>query len=269
MSASRVRPIITLTTDFGLADHYAGTMKGVLLSRCPEAQLVDISHGIAPFSIYSAAYAIDQAARYFPSRTVHVIVVDPGVGTSRRALCVEALDQFFIAPDNGVLSLIVRRDPDAQARELVSRNLWLESPSSTFHGRDIFAPVAAAIASGSATPADAGPIVPHIEMLAGLEPRQIESGIWAGKIFSVDHFGNAITNFKASQFGRIASASFVLAARTQRVDTFCKTFGEAPDGVCFAYFGSSGYLELGMNQQSAAASLAISPGDSITLEMEC
>lgn len=267
MSVPRVRPIITLTTDFGLADYYVGTMKGVLLSRCPEAQLIDISHEIPPFSIYSAAYAIDQAARYFPPRTVHLIVVDPGVGTPRKALCVEALGQFFVAPDNGVLSLIVQRDPNAQARELAKRNLWLESPSSTFHGRDIFAPVAAAIASGSVKPEDVGPIVAHIEMLAGLEPQQIESGTWAARILSIDHFGNAITNLKASEFGHIASAPFLLSAGTQRVNTFCKTFGEAPRSLCFAYFGSSGYIELGMNQQSASALLAVAPGDSIILKI--
>src|ERR1700761_6608992 len=120
MSASRVPPIVTLTTDFGLADHYVGTMKGVILSRCPEAQLVDISHEIPPFSIYSAAYTIDQAAPNFPAGTVHLIVVDPGVGTARRGLCAEALGQVFVAPDNGVLSLIAARDANLRARELTN-----------------------------------------------------------------------------------------------------------------------------------------------------
>src|SRR5437764_13072302 len=110
-------PLVTLTTDFGLADHYVGTMKGVLLSRCPGVRIADISHEIAPFSIHSGAYAIDQAAPFFPPGTIHVIVVDPGVGTARKAVLVEALGQIFMAPDNGILSMIISRDPNAKARE--------------------------------------------------------------------------------------------------------------------------------------------------------
>lgn len=263
MSVSRLRPIITLTTDFGLADHYVGTMKGVILDRCPEAQLVDITHEVPPYSIYSGAYSIDQAARYFPPGTVHLVVVDPGVGTSRRGLCVEALDQLFIAPDNGVLSLVIQRGGQARARELANRDLWLEPVSSTFHGRDIFAPVAAALASGAAKPEDTGPIVTSIQMLAGLELRELEAGVWEGKVLSIDHFGNVITNFRSAEMGRIATAPFAIEAGTQSIKTFCKTFGEAMPGVCFAYFGSSGYVELGMNQQSAAKLLGVSPGDAV------
>src|SRR5581483_10205191 len=136
MPVSRAAPIVTFTTDFGLADHYAGTMKGVLLSRCPEARLVDISHEIPPFSIHAGAYAIDQAAPYFPPRTVHVVVIDPGVGTARRAVLLEALGQYFIAPDNGVLSMIAARDKNWRAFEIANPALWASSPSSTFHGRD-------------------------------------------------------------------------------------------------------------------------------------
>lgn len=268
MSVSRVPPIITLTTDFGVADHYVGTMKGVILSRCPEARLIDISHEIPPFSIYSAAYTIDQAAPYFPAGTVHVIVVDPGVGTSRKGLCAEALGQFFVAPDNGVLSLVARRDKNLRTRELANRALWLPSPSSTFHGRDIFAPVAAAIASGSARPEDVGPIVSGIELLADLQPRQIEPGVWQARILSVDRFGNVITNLEASVFPQVATGRFAIEAGTHSVNTFSKTFGDAARGACFAFLGSSGYVELGMNQQSAAELLGISAGDSITLRFQ-
>jgi len=268
MSVSRVPPIITLTTDFGVADHYVGTMKGVILSRCSEARLIDISHEIPPFSIYSGAYTIDQAAPYFPAGTVHVIVVDPGVGTSRKGLCVEALDQFFIAPDNGVLSLLAMRDKSMRARELANHALWLPAVSSTFHGRDIFAPVAAAIASGSAQPEDVGPIVSGIELLADLQPRQIEPGVWQARILSVDRFGNVITNLKASAFPQVSMSRFAIEAGARSVNTFSKTFGDAARGVCFAFFGSSGYVELGMNQQSAGDLLGVSAGDSITLRFE-
>ncbi len=246
-------------------DHYVGTMKGVLLSRCREAQLVDITHQIPPFSIYAGAYAIDQAARYFPPGTVHLVVVDPGVGTSRRGLCVEALDQVFIAPDNGVLSLITQRDGQPRARELTNRDLWLESPSSTFHGRDIFAPVAAALASGAAKAEDTGPIVKDIQVLDGLEPRELKAGVWQGRVLNIDHFGNVITNFRSDELGRGATTRFSIEAGAQRVETFCKTFGEAMVGVCFAYFGSSGYIELGINQQSAAGFLRVAAGDAVKL----
>jgi S-adenosyl-L-methionine hydrolase (adenosine-forming) len=267
MSPPRVPPIITLTSDFGLADHYVGTMKGVLVSRCPHAHLIDISHEIPAFSIPSGAYAIDQAARYFPPATVHLVVVDPGVGTSRKALCIEALGHFFIAPDNGVLSLIVARDRSAVARELTNRNFWLDSPSSTFHGRDIFAPSAAALASGAARPQELGPVLSRIEVLPDLEPEQVHENLWRATILSIDHFGNAITNLKRDHFYHVSFTPFTLEAGADRVTAFHETFGAAPAGVPFAYFGSSGYLEIGMNQHSAAAALDLRPGARVTLRV--
>lgn len=261
------RPVVTLTTDFGLADHYAGTMKGVLLSHAPGVFIVDISHDIAPFSIFSGAYTIDQAAPYFPSGTIHVIVVDPGVGTSRKPILLEALGQFFIAPDNGVLSLVFTRQKSAKAYEITNRSLWLTSPSSTFHGRDIFAPVAAALASGAARPDEVGPALANIELLRDLEARAIKPRLWKGKLLSIDRFGNSITNFRASRFAEIARRPFTMRCGRRRITRFQTTFGEAPKGVCFAYFGSSGYIELGMNQRSAAAFLGAAPGDSISLQL--
>lgn len=259
-------PLVTLTTDFGVADHYVGTMKGVLISRCPSVRIVDISHEIAPFSIDSGAYTIDQAAPYFPAETIHVIVVDPGVGTARKAVLVEALGEFFVAPDNGVLSMVFERDPNAKAREIKNRDLWLTSPSSTFHGRDIFAPVAAALASGAIQAENVGPVIPQIELLPDLHPRQEKPGQWQGKLLSIDRFGNAITNFMAPAFSSIASCRFSLRLGKRRITRFQNTFGEAPSGLCFAYFGSSGYIELGVKQQSAAALLKAAPGDLVRLQ---
>jgi S-adenosyl-L-methionine hydrolase (adenosine-forming) len=267
MSPPRVPPIITLTSDFGLADHYVGSMKGVLLSRCPDAQLVDISHEIPAFSIPPAAYAIAQAAPHFPPAAVHLIVVDPGVGTARKALCVEALGQYYIAPDNGVLSLIVARDRRAVARELTNRDFWLASPSSTFHGRDIFAPSAAALASGAARPEDLGPVLSRIEILPNLEPEQIGENLWSATILAIDRFGNVVTNLKRDLFYRVSFTPFTLEAGAQQVTAFHETFGAAPPGVPFVYFGSSGYLEIGMNQRHAAAALHLRPGTHITLRV--
>ena len=152
MKTSRTAPIITLTTDFGLSNHYVGVMKGVILGICPCAQIVDVTHEIPAYNILAGAYAIQQAAEFFPSETIHIVVVDPGVGTTRRGLLAESRDQHFIAPDNGVLSFILGRDPSAVIRELTNADLWLKRVSATFHGRDIFAPVAAGLALGKVKP---------------------------------------------------------------------------------------------------------------------
>lgn len=257
------RPIITLTTDFGLQDHYVGAMKGVILSLCPEAQLVDITHDIPPFSLYAGAYAIDQTAPLFPPGTIHVVVVDPGVGTDRKPLLVEFQQQFFIAPDNGVLSLVLSyalaRTGSSMAREITNRDLWLPYPSSTFHGRDIFAPVAAALASAIARPEDVGPLLENIQQLPDLAPVQLEHGAWRGKILSVDRFGNVITNF------RPPAGSFSLTIGPHVITEFRQSFGAAAPDLVFAYSGSSGYLEIGVNQGNAAQIIRAIAGDTITL----
>ncbi|MBV9081125.1 MAG: SAM-dependent chlorinase/fluorinase, partial [Acidobacteriaceae bacterium] len=165
----------------------------------------------------------------------------------------------------GVLSIVFAHDRHASAREITNSALFLSSPSSTFHGRDIFSPVAAAIACGLAHD-EVGPPLRGIELASGSEPEQLEANSWRGTVLNVDHFGNVITNFKTSQFACIDSGPFEIRARDHRVTEFRRTFGGAPAGLCFAYFGSSDYIELGMNQASAAAFLGLSPGDSITVE---
>lgn len=259
-------PIITLTTDFGTADHYVGTMKGVLLSRCPEAQIVDVSHDIAPFSIYEGAYAIAQTAPYFAAGTIHVVVVDPGVGTARRAMCMRASGQLFVAPDNGVLTLIAGRDHEATARELTNRALWLQEASVTFHGRDIFSAVAGALASGQARFDDVGPEMRDWVALPDIEARQTAANTWRGVLLSVDRFGNAITNFESAAFGQLARERFQLRAGDAVIDLFRRTFAEAARDEIFAYYGSSGFIEIGMNQRSAAERLGLRAGQPVTLQ---
>ncbi len=261
-------PIITLTTDFGLEDHYAGTMKGVILSRCPDAHVIDISHDVPRFNLYAGAYTIDQSAPYFPENSVHLVVIDPGVGSERKPLLIEANKQRFIAPDNGVLSLILARDPGAKIREISNRQLWLRSASATFHGRDIFAPVTAALASGNAKPQDVGPILREAVLLGGLEPHEIERNHWRGMALSVDHFGNVITNFRTGVFRPAIAGKFFLEAGSGRVTEVRKTFSEAEPQLCFAYEGSSGYLEIGKNQGEAARQLTLKAGDRVELWLE-
>ena len=254
-------PIITLTSDFGLSDHYVGTMKGVILSRCPEATIVDITHDLPSFSILAGAYAISQAAPFFPAGSVHVVLVDPGVGTSRKAIFAEIGDQMFIAPDNGVLTLVLKRDKDAVVREITNTALCLESPSHTFHGRDVFSPVAASIAAGKAQPEEVGPVLASPELLAEIYPRQLQAGAWHGIVLSIDHFGNVITNLPFNS----SSKRFTLQVKGVTINLIYRTFGEAPPNVPFAYHGSSGYIEIGINQQSAARALQVQPGDWVTL----
>jgi S-adenosyl-L-methionine hydrolase (adenosine-forming) len=265
--ARKPRRVITLTTDFGLSDHYVGTMKGVLLSRCPEAQIVDISHEIRPFSIISGAYAIDQALAYFPAGSIHVVVIDPGVGTLRKPLLVEAAGQFFIAPDNGVLSFVLHRDPRAIVWEISNKEIMLPSPSATFHGRDVFAPAAAALACGQVKPDDVGPIMAQPILQADLFPRAIGPNYWRGIVLSVDHFGNIVTNMKASDFPDLASRAFALRLAGFDITEMVHTFGAATSGLCFAYYGSSGFVEIGMNQQSAAELLKVKEGEPLELQV--
>jgi S-adenosyl-L-methionine hydrolase (adenosine-forming) len=267
MSKARAKRIITLTTDFGTSDHYVAAMKGVILSRCPGVELVDITHEIPPYGILAAAYSIHQAVSWFPRGTVHVVVVDPGVGTARRGLLVDANGQFFVAPDNGVLSFILRDYPGARVYSLTNQKLWLTPTSHTFHGRDVFAPVAAALASGTIRRKETGPRLSEPVRLGNLAPKAKGRREWIGQVLSVDRFGNVITNFPHADFGFIVSSAFEIQAGRRRVNSFYQTFGDAVAERPFAYFGSSGFLELGMNQDSAAVSLQLSPEDSLVLRL--
>ena len=256
-------PVVTLTTDFGLQDHYAGTMKGVILSRCPNAQLVDITHQIEAFSILTGAYAIGQAAPYFPAKTVHLVVVDPGVGTERKPLLAEVNGHFFIAPDNGVLSLILTESTRAVVRELSNRDLWLRSPSATFHGRDVFAAVAGALASRKIRPEEVGAVVDRPLLLDSLEPLDRKGGHWRGIVLSVDRFGNIVTNLKSVSFAPKLAAPFLVNIGSAEVTKLRETFSSGTGDDAFVYRGSSGYLEIGINQESAARRLTVRPGDPV------
>lgn len=246
------RPIITLTTDFGLADSFVGAMKGVILSALPEAEIVDITHGVEPFSVLDGALAIAQAAPYFPRRTVHVVVVDPGVGTARRPLMVSAGGQFFVGPDNGVLSLAWRGDPGSTARHITAEHYFRQPVSRTFHGRDIFAPVAAALGR-TFEPAPFGPEVKDAVRLDIPEPWTEEHMIH-GVILRVDRFGNLLSNLTAENAPRLfaAGAKFRMRIGAAEVTRLVRAFGDGAEGEPVAYLGSSGYLEIGVNRGNAA-----------------
>jgi len=259
-------PVITLTTDFGVQDHYVASMKGVILSVNPAMPVVDITHEIPPFSILSGAYAISQAAPCFPLNTVHIVVVDPGVGTARRPILVQAGGQIFIGPDNGVFTLVGASDENSKCFEITRRDLMRPHVSATFHGRDIFAPVGAAVACGKVLAADVGREIADSIKLDGLVAEQAESTTWRGRVLSIDRFGNIITNFRSSAFSFLRSEEFKINVGGHPITRYGTTFGEIPERETFVYPGSSGYLEIGVNQGNAALSLQCASGQSVTLK---
>ena len=255
--------IITLTTDFGLSDPFVGIMKGVILGIAPEAQIIDISHEIHSYDILEAAFIIDTSYRYFPAGTIHVIVVDPGVGSARRPMAVTAKEHIFVAPDNGVLSYILNGDISAQAAFaywIKNQSLFLNAVSQTFHGRDIFAPVAASLAMG--TPIESvGPRITDFVKNALPKPRP-QGGKLVAMVLRIDKFGNVITNLKRSHLGN----AFVIRVAGLAITRFCRNFSEAEPGEFFALEGSTGYIELALNQGSAADRLNVRRGAEIELE---
>lgn len=254
---------ITLTTDFGTSDHFAGTMKGVILSICPTAQIVDITHEVQPFEIPDGAFTIAQAYSYFPKKTIHVVVVDPGVGSTRRPLLAETAGHFFIAPDNGVLSMVLGREK-ASVRHITNERFFLHPLSRTFHGRDVFAPVAAHLAAGI-PPARFGKRIEDYLRLGFDKPTRTGKHVWTGSILKVDRFGNLSTNLHIDEFPGVKTRPFELIAGLRTVSRLALTFTECEPGEIFVIVGSSGYLEVASNQSSAAKTLGCGAGSPVQL----
>jgi S-adenosyl-L-methionine hydrolase (adenosine-forming) len=259
------KPILTLTTDFGLADHYVGTMKGVVLGICPQAQIVDISHGVTPYAIPEGAYLIAQAYRYFPKKTVHVVVVDPGVGTARRAIVAEAAGQYFVAPDNGVLGMILAREKHI-VRELTNERYFRKPVSQTFHGRDVFSPAAAHLAAGVKAGSMGRRVRDHL--CPDFEtPQPAGAHSWTGRVLHIDHFGNIITSFRASDFPNLARGRFSLEVGSRPVGVLARNYAGGAPGELFVIAGSGGYLEVSIGQGSAAHAVGCKPGAPVELRL--
>lgn len=251
--------IITLLTDFGLDDPYVGVLKAAVLRHCPAAQIVDLSHSIAPYDRLGASFWLERVFGWFPAGTLHTVVVDPGVGSTRRAVAIAAHGQIFVGPDNGVLNGVYASDCKAQARAIVPAALGLPTPSRTFHGRDLFAPVAARLAEGSLTFDGVGERV----TLSGevLLPPVVESqGGWVGQVITVDRFGNALTNLVEPSL----SGVFEVCVAGRRVPLL-GTYAEAALGDIFALFGSFGSLEVAMREGHLASTLGIGRGSAVEL----
>jgi S-adenosylmethionine hydrolase len=258
-------PIITLTTDYGTNDHLVGTMKGVILKINPDVTIVDITHNVTAYDLLDGALAIGSAYSYFPPKTIHVVVVDPGVGTERRPLLVSAQNQYFIAPDNGVLSVIYEREDNVVVRHANVEHYYLSPLSKTFHGRDVFAPVAAWLTKGWQTPS-MGDEITDFKKFAMPKPKAAD-GALKGVILRVDAFGNLITNFRAENIPASAqqNGNFQLQAGTHVVKRLVDTYASGAAGEAIAYIGSSGYIEIGVNRGSAARTLALGRGAAVVL----
>ena len=242
----KVSGIITLTTDFGLKDAYVGVMKGVILSINMKARIIDISHRIEPGSVGQAGGIISEAYPFFPNGTIHVAVVDPGVGGERRPIIVVSNGHLFVGPDNGLFWSIISSDPKAGIIHLTRPEYFLPHPSNTFHGRDIFAPVAAHLSSGM-DPLEMGPGISDPLPLRAPIPRRTEN-VLSGQVIRVDHFGNLITNILKKDI-----KSFLRGGRPEIrlkhlvIKGMLKTYSETGRGGLLALIGSSGYLEIAVN----------------------
>lgn len=259
--------IITLTTDFGSGSHYVAAMKGVILSIEPTATIVDISHDVPAQDVRHAAVLLDNAADWFPPDTIHVAVVDPGVGTDRAIVYAKIGQQQFLAPDNGLLSRLASRTKPSRVVRLTEPAYWLEEVSTTFHGRDIFAPVAARLAAGL-DPDRLGPSHDRLIAFDWPEVRQLADRI-AGAVVEIDSFGNLITNLTAEMFaGRPTDRRACVVCNIYETWGVYSTYAGHPSGTLVAVIGSGGRLELALVGDSAARRLGIGIGSPVTLAWE-
>jgi len=263
-------PIITLTTDFGLLDEYAGVMKGVLLGRAPHARLVDLCHDVEPGNVARAAFLLQSAVPYFPAGTIHLAVVDPGVGTARNLLAMQAGGHIFLAPDNGLLTPFFSLDPGATAIYLDCPELYLHPVGTTFHGRDILAPVAAALACGVPL-AGLGKVANRgcLEKLAGaaLQIDRIHGTI-IGSVLHTDRFGNLTTDIHQRDIAGLTQdpAAVQIFYKEKHIRGLSMAYGEHPPGAALALIGSRGRLELAVNRDNAARLLGGAVGDPVRVQ---
>jgi S-adenosylmethionine hydrolase len=257
--------MITLLTDFGRADHFAGVLHGVIATIAPAERVVDITHEVPPFAIATGAFLLEQAWRYFPAGTIHVGIVDPGVGSERRPLLVSAGGHHFVGPDNGLFSFLYGLH-GAKVRVLNKARYWLPETSNTFHGRDIFAPVAAHLATGI-TPARLGKLITDAQRTPALNPVRHSRRAWTGAVLHVDCFGNLITNYRVTDFPALRQQPFTLTVGLEQTDIFASTYAASPPEVLCVIPGSSGYYEVALASSSAARRTGLVAGSPLELTL--
>lgn len=268
-SACSEASIITLLTDFGSADYFVAAVKGVIIAANPQVRLIDITHDIAPQDIESAAFTLLAASSAFPAGTIHLAVVDPGVGSERRPLLLQVGKQFFVGPDNGIFSYVCERGEESGGKpkvfHITNDKVFRQPVSATFHGRDIFAPVAAALSLGT-KPASFGKEITDWVRLPTLQPVSSRKGGITGRIIHIDRFGNCVTNFRESDLkSQNIAAGFKLTVNGKSITSLRQYFAEAGKEKVFAIWGSAGFLELATTNGSAAKVLKAQPGDAVNV----
>lgn len=252
--------MITLTSDFGLKDPYVAEMKGAILSINPNANIIDITHGVEKFNIRMGAFMLASAAPYFPNGSVHLAVVDPGVGTERRAILVQTKQGFFVGPDNGLLMLAAQNQGIEHTYELTNPMFMLLKVASTFHGRDVFAPVAAHLDKG-VKPSEFGPVI-NAAVSPEFASVKRRNGSLIGEVLYIDGFGNLITNISQKEMTKAKTVNVNLQNISLNL-TFGKTYAQAKPQEPIALIGSHGFLEIALNQGSAAEKFHVKAGDKI------
>jgi S-adenosyl-L-methionine hydrolase (adenosine-forming) len=253
--------ILTLTTDFGSDGPYVAAMKGIILGLAPGTQLIDVSHAIAPQNILEGAFVLAGIIDAFPPGTVHLAVIDPGVGTDRRMIAALVADQWFVLPDNGLLSGVLQGRTPVGMWEINNPAIRARRVSFTFHGRDIMAPAAAHLLRGG-DPAELGPELESIVTLSNFAPRHDGQGI-LGEVIFRDAFGNLITNVHADRLNPDGPRAWLIEIAGHRVDDFCRTYGDRSPGALIALAGSTGWIEIAVVNGDAARSLSAGPGTTV------
>lgn len=256
------RPIITLTTDFGTTEHFVAVMKGVILGINPEVQIVDICNHVAPYDLFDAAFALVQSYRFFPGDSIHLAIVNPGVGTARRPILVSTGQHKFVAPDNGVLSLVFEREPGAEVRHITANHYFLNPVSNTFQGRDVFAPVAAWLSKG-VDPDKFGDAITDYAKFSSPKPKHISEHLVKGVILKADRFGNLITNITPEDVPQLFSENpppFKIVINQQEITRLNLAYSMGKPSELFAIVGSTGFIEICMNRGSAAKVLNANRG---------
>ncbi|MGA8151019.1 MAG: SAM-dependent chlorinase/fluorinase [Terriglobales bacterium] len=264
------RPIVTLTTDFGINDHFVGTMKGVILNIAPQAEIVDICHAVQAFDVLDGALAIAQSYSHFPSGTIHVVVVDPGVGSARRPILMSTETHYFVAPDNGVLSLVYSCEERIRVRHITGEHYFLRPVSNTFHARDIFAPVAGWLAKGVDSGKFGEEISDYVRLNAP-KPRPVDAKTLRGVVLKADRFGNLVTNFTPNDVPALftsAPPSFKIVVGKCEITDMHSNYAEGAPNELFGILGSMGYLEIAANRGSAVQLVGSGKGTEVTVVLE-
>jgi S-adenosylmethionine hydrolase len=262
--------LVTFTTDFGASEHYVGAMKGVIFTINPAAQIVDICNSVHSYDLLDAALTISQAYQYFPTNTVHLVVVDPGVGTARRPILVFTGKHIFVAPDNGVLSLVFDREERVTVRHITAEHYFLQPVSNTFHGRDIFAAVAGYLSKGM-DPAKFGDEITDYVRFAAPKPKSVNNNLLKGIVIKVDKFGNLITNITPADAPQLFAQQpppFKILIGKSEITKMRATYAQGAPGEVFAVLGSMGFLEIATNRGSAQASIGADKGSEVGIVFE-